>query len=135
MLGNIDNSNVELVFRYSLDKLKGFTYNNIEYIYKRNIQGDIIQIIDDSGDVVAKYIYDAWGNHKVLNPDGTENTNPTFIGNINPFRYRGYLFDPETNLYYLNSRYYDPEVSRFISPDSIEYLDPESINGSIGIQK
>ena len=56
MLGNIDNSNVELVFRYSLDKLKGFTYNNIEYIYKRNIQGDIIQINDDSGEVVAKYI-------------------------------------------------------------------------------
>ena len=129
MLGNIDNSNVELVFRYSLDKLKGFRYNDIEYIYKRNIQGDITQIINSAGVVVAKYVYDAWGNHKVLNPDGTENTDSLFIGNINPFRYRGYLFDPETNLYYLNSRYYDPEVSRFISPDSIEYLDPESING------
>lgn len=109
--------------------MKGFTYNNIEFIYIRNIQGDIIQIINGNGDVVAKYIYDAWGNHKVLNPDGTENTNPTFIDNINPFRYRGYLFDPETNLYYLNSRYYDPEVGRFISPDSIAYLDPECING------
>ena len=126
---NSDSQSTTLLFRYSLDKLKGFRYNDIEYIYKRNIQGDIIQIINGAGDVVAKYIYDAWGNHKVLNPDGTENTNPTFIGNINPFRYRGYYFDSETSLYYLNSRYYDSEVGRFISPDSIDYLDPESING------
>ncbi len=106
----------------------GLVYDGIAYHYRRNILGDIIEIYEQDT-LVAKYIYDAWGNHKVLNPDGTENTSTTFIGNINPFRYRGYYFDSETNLYYLNSRYYDSEVGRFISPDSIEYLDSESING------
>ena len=65
------------------------------------------------------------GNHKVLNPNGTENTNPSFIGNINPFRYKGYYYDQETNWYYLKSRYYDSFISKFISIDSINYLDPE----------
>jgi RHS repeat-associated protein len=51
------------------------------------------------------------------------------VGNLNPFRYRGYYFDVETNLYYLKARYYDAEVCRFISQDGIEYLDPETING------
>ena len=53
----------------------------------------------------------------------------TNIGNLNPFRYRGYFYDTETELYYLQTRYYDPEVGRFITIDSVEYLDPESING------
>ena len=52
-----------------------------------------------------------------------------FIGNINSIRYRGYYFDKETGLYYCNSRYYSPELCRWISADSIDYLDPESING------
>ena len=69
---------------------------------------------------------DAWGNHKVLDAAGTENTSDDFIGNINPIRYRGYYYDTETNLYYLISRYYDPEIGRFINNDSIDYIDPES---------
>ncbi len=106
----------------------GFVYDGIAYHYRRNILGDIIEIYQQNT-LVAKYIYDAWGNHKVLNPDGTENTSTTFIGNINPFRYRGYYYDVETQLFYCNSRYYSPELCRWISPDSIEYLDPTSING------
>ena len=51
------------------------------------------------------------------------------IGKINPFRYRGYYYDVETGLYYLKTRYYDPEVGRFISQDDVSYLDPEHING------
>ena len=78
---------------------------------------------------LARYVYDAWGNHKVLNSDGTENTSSTFIGNINPLRYRGYYYDSDLGLYYLMTRYYDPEIGRFISADSIEYLDPETIGG------
>ena len=78
---------------------------------------------------MIKYKYDAWGNCTVCNTDGTPNTNTSFIGNINPFRYRGYYWDKETGLFWLSSRYYSPELCRFISPDSIEYLDPESING------
>ncbi len=79
--------------------------------------------------MAATYVYDAWGNHKVLNPDGSENTNPSFIGNINPIRYRSYYYDVETGLYYLHSRYYDPRTGRFISPDSTDYLDPSMISG------
>ncbi|MFA6860602.1 MAG: RHS repeat-associated core domain-containing protein [Clostridia bacterium] len=93
------------------------------------MQGDITQIYDASGTLQAEYVYDAWGNHKVLSPNGTENVDPNFIGNINPFRYRGYYFDMETGLYYLQSRYYDPETGRFINMDDISYLDPNTING------
>ena len=78
---------------------------------------------------MVKYVYDAWGNHKVHNSDGTENTSTNFIGYINPFRYRSYYYDTETGLYYLQSRYYDPEVGRFISIDDTSYLDPETVNG------
>lgn len=90
---------------------------------------NVIGILDSAGATVVKYIYDAWGNHKVLNADGTENTDATFVGNINPIRYRSYYYDTETGLYYLQSRYYDPEVGRFISMDDINYLDPETIGG------
>ena len=65
----------------------------------------------------------------MLNPDGTENTSSTFIGNVNPIRYRGYYYDAEFGLYYLQTRYYDPETGRFISQDESSYLAPETING------
>ncbi len=74
-------------------------------------------------------VFDAWGNHKVLDANGVEISATTHVGHVNPIRYRGYYYDVETGLYYLQSRYYDPEVGRFISPDSVDYLDPDSING------
>ncbi len=79
--------------------------------------------------IKARYVYDAWGNHKVLNPEGTENTSSTFIGNVNPIRYRGYYYDKDLKLYYLINRYYDPTIGQFISPDSAQYLDPTTIGG------
>ena len=101
----------------------------INYITtEKNNLGDVIELYYN-GNVEAKYAYDAWGNHVVLNPNGTTNTSSSFIGNINPIRYRGYYYDVETQLYYCNSRYYSPELCRWISPDSIEYLDPIAING------
>lgn len=101
------------------------------YYYRKDISGDIINILDNNGNVVVKYVYDAWGNHKVLDAAGTENTSDDFIGNINPIRYRGYYYDRETNLYYLISRYYDPETGRFISPDQVGYalMGAEEPNG------
>ncbi len=79
---------------------------------------------------MVKYAYDAWGGeHEVLNPDGSVIADRTHIGNLNPYRYRGYYYDVETGLYYLKTRYYDPEVGRFITIDDISYLDPETING------
>ena len=72
----------------------------------------------------AEYAYDAYGNCEII-----YSASDTDIDEINPIRYRGYYYDRETKLYYLNSRYYNPEWRRFISPDDTSYLDPDSVNG------
>ena len=117
-----------LTFIRGVSGIIGFKYDNKLYYYRKNNLGDVIELYYN-GNVEAKYAYDAWGNHVVLNPNGTTNTSTSFIGNINPIRYRGYYYDVETQLYWVSSRYYSPELCRWISPDSIEYLDPSSING------
>ena len=88
--------------------------DNHFYYYIYNLQGDVIAIADAvSGKLAAKYSYDAWSKcASVENADGYT------IGTANPFRYRGYYYDTETGLYYLNSRYYDPEVGRFLNADA-----------------
>ena len=99
----------------------GFEHNGTKYWYDKNLQGDIVGIRNASGTLVAQYEYDAWGKHISIT-DGSGNDvsdNPNHIANINPFRYRGYYFDVETGWYYLNARYYDPNVGRFLSIDSI----------------
>ena len=78
---------------------------------------------------MVEYKYNAWGKHVVLGESGNVITSETHIGNLNPFRYRGYYYDTETGLYFLKTRYYDPEVGRFITMDDVSYLDPENING------
>lgn len=75
-------------------------------------------LMNTNGTIVARYSYDPWGAVTVMNSSGTVMTSPTFIGNINPLRYRGYYYDTETGFYYLQSRYYDPAIGRFISADS-----------------
>ena len=92
-------------------------------------QGNIFALLDGNGDVVVKYSYDAWGKCKVLNASGVEITSTSNIGLRNPFRYRGYYFDTNTGLYYLKSRFYDPETGRFLNADTIDYLEPDTING------
>ena len=91
--------------------------------------GDIIAIYNSYGARVARYAYDAYGVCKVMSSGGAVNTDKDFVGNINPFRYRGYYYDVETKLYYLQSRYYDPAIGRFLNADSLEYLDPETAGG------
>ena len=115
--------------KYGSDGIIGFRYGNIDYYYRKNIQGDVTSIFTSSGAKVASYVYDAWGNHKIYDANGNEVTSTSHIGYINPIRYRGYYFDVETGLYYVSSRYYDPEIGRFINADTIEYLESESING------
>ena len=116
---------------YGSDGVAGFLAGGTKYYYQKNAQGDVIAIItcDGSGNnsVVATYVYDAFGNHKVYDANGNENFDEYFIGNINPIRYRSYYYDIETGLYYLKARYYDPKIGRFISPDSTKYLDPETL--------
>ena len=108
-------------YYYDDSGVAGFEYNGQKYVYRKNLQGDIVAILDECGCTRGTYEYDAWGN--IIWQGGSE------LLTINPFRYRGYYYDEETGLYYLNSRYYDPETGRFISPDSLDYLEPETCNG------
>ena len=87
--------------------------NGMEYYYIRNAQSDIIGLIDSSGTQVVSYTYDTWG--KLLSIDGTLKDT---VGVKNPNRYRGYRYDSETGLFYVGSRYYDPQIGRFINADS-----------------
>jgi len=87
-------------------------YGGNRYFYLTNLQGDVTAIVSVNGNIVVEYTYDAWGN--VLSIEGVRKDN---LGKLNPLRYRGYVYDEETGLYYLQSRYYDPEIGRFINAD------------------
>ena len=84
-------------------------YNGTLYYYILNAQGDVIRIIDGSRSTVASYTYDPWGN--IISSSGA-------LAEVNPLRYRGYYYDSETGFYYVSSRYYDPEIGRWINADS-----------------
>jgi RHS repeat-associated protein len=88
------------------------TYNGTNYYYVTNLQGDVIAILDTEGTAVVTYTYDAWG--KILTTGGEM---ADTLGAVNPLRYRGYVYDQETQLYYLQSRYFDPNIGRFINAD------------------
>ena len=109
-----------IIFTYDYDgSLISFNYdNNIndsingkDYFYIKNLQGDVVVIVNNICQVVVEYRYDAWGN--IIYATDHE------IAKINPYTYRGYRYDVETSLYYLNSRYYNPEIGRFINADGL----------------
>ena len=89
-------------------------YNGVPYAYVKSLQGDVIAILDAAGNVVVSYVYDAWGA-----PIGKSGSMAETLGTLNPFRYRGYVFDEETGLYYLRSRYYSNQFCRFLNADSL----------------
>ena len=114
-------------FYYSYDS-NGILYNvrytltdggtEYSYYYTHNSRGDIVGIYNGAGELKAHYEYDAWGNViSITDNNGNAITSPNHIGNLNPFRYRGYYQDTETGLYYLMSRYYDAVTHRFINAD------------------
>ena len=92
----------------------GIVYDDTPFYFQKNLQGDIIEIVDKNAEVVAKYSYDAWGECTIL-----QDSSNCHIASLNPYRYRGYYYDAEIGLYYLQSRYYDPSVGRFISADDV----------------
>ena len=107
------------------DNLYGFIKDNTEkYLYIRDQLQNIIGITDINGKIVVKYSYDAWGALKNI-----EDTSSSGIGKLNPFRFKGYYYDNESSMYYCKTRYYVPQWGRWLSADSIEYLNPESVNG------
>ena len=109
-----------IYFLYDLDGIIGMNYNGNNYFYLKNRSNDIIGLVDEQGIIVASYTYDSWGN--ILSIKDSNNNNITDASNvaiINPFRYRSYYYDRESNLYYLNTRYYNAKWGKFISPDSV----------------
>ena len=89
-------------------------YNGVLYAYVKSLQGDVIALLDGTGNVVVSYVYDAWGA-----PIGKSGSMAETLGTVQPFRYRGYVFDEETGLYYLRSRYYNPGWGRFVNADAL----------------
>ncbi len=106
---------------YDQTGIAGMVYDGTPYYFAKNMFGDVVSVHTETGAYAGGYEYDAWGN--ITSGGGSG------IGAVNPFRYRGYYYDQETELYYLQTRYYDPEIGRFITIDGIEYLDPKTING------
>ena len=127
--GNLIKQSNGLEFLYDHTGVFAVKHGEETYFYRKDAQGNVVALLDNTGTVVVKYKYDAWGNCKVLNASGVEITDKTHIGILNPFRYRSYYFDTEISLYFLKTRYYDPEIGRFMTIDDIGYLDPDSING------
>ncbi|MDE6752387.1 MAG: DNRLRE domain-containing protein [Eubacterium sp.] len=106
----------------SFGNLAGIKYiqNGTEYMVYAvcNMRGDVEDLYWGSGNLACHYTYDTWGNViSVTDINGKEITNANHIGLMNPIRYRGYYFDSEIGMYYLQSRYYNPQVGRFISAD------------------
>ena len=115
---------ITMYFTYDQrDELQSVTESNKEYYYIKDITGNIIKIKDEEGNSIVEYKYDAYGKvEKTI----IENNN---VSKYNPFIYKGYYYDEETELYYCNTRYYSPEIGRWISIDDVDYLDPESVSG------
>ena len=107
----------------SFGEPRGFILNSSSaYLYMKNGQGDITAIVDESGEILVRYTYNAWGAVEFIVPFGIDPAVTTVLATVSPFTYRGYCYDFDLGLYYLQSRYYDPEICRFINADSTDYL-------------
>ena len=118
----------EMYFQYGQLGLMAIQYISSSltdtYYVVTNAQGDVVALVDGNGTVVVNYTYDAWGKLQAMT-----GSKASTVGKYNPIRYRGYVYDTETQLYYLNTRYYNPDMGRFINADGYEYLDANAING------
>ena len=127
IISQFDGTNA-LYFEYAEDGTPlGFVLNDTQYLYVTNNSADVMAIADSTGNILANYSYDEWGKVTV-NATGNNLT----IANLNPIRYRGYYYDSETDYYYLQSRYYDPTICRFINADLPEYA-KEQKDETVGV--
>ena len=107
--------NATLFFYYDTENSPvALSYNGKMFYYVKNLQGDIVKVLDEDGQEKASYVYNAWGN--ILSQSEDE------LSSINPLRYRGYVYDEDTTLYYLQTRYYDPTTGRFINADNTIFI-------------
>lgn len=115
-----ENGKNDLHYYYGKDGLIGFalTKNNVskEFVYVYDSQGNVTMVFskNNPSESFARYEYDAFGNCTVRDSNGAVNNSPDFIGNINPFRWKGFYFDEESGLYYANGSYYDPETGLYV---------------------
>ena len=117
-----------LQFFYGQNGIYALRVNNRIFHLEKNPLGDVIAIYYNNTRL-CRYIYDAYGNHTIIDESNNIITDPTNIGLINPIRYRGYYYDQETNLYYCLSRYYNPVWRRWLNLDDLSYLNNTNING------
>ncbi|MCQ4023224.1 MULTISPECIES: RHS repeat domain-containing protein [unclassified Ruminococcus] len=104
-----------LMFYYDQNgSVSSVLYNGVMYYYIKNLQGDIMRIVDENGNSIAIYTYDQWGKPTQMRKPTTTTVD---LVNYNPFLYRGYVYDADSGLYYLQSRYYDPVTGRFLNAD------------------
>ena len=121
ILAQSDGTNT-LTFQYDTEGHPlGYTYNGTQYLYMVNVQGDVFGVANTDGMVIGAYDYDEWGNPTDSYTAENATTAEVAAFNANPLRYRGYYYDQETGYYYLQSRYYDPSICRFINSDLPEY--------------
>lgn len=106
------------------NEVQGIMFNGTAYYFYKNLQGDVIEIVDSQANVVAGYSYDAWGVC-TIKADSSE------IAQINPFRYRSYYYDAEIEMYYLQSRYYNPVIGRFLNHDKYKYISSNTNQGNL----
>ncbi len=132
---DLNSNQIIRKFRYYYDAndICGINYiiDDVDHFFNlvKDSLGNISKVMY-RGKIVGEYIYDAWGNCETkIFTDTNPNEIDNCIVNYNPFRFKGYYCDLETNLYYCQSRYYNPRIYQWLSPDSIEYLDYENING------
>ena len=112
---HMKRGNDELHFFYDAQNRPAVVvYNGVPYAYVKSLQGDIVAILDENGNAVVSYGYDARGAPLWCTGELAET-----LGKVQPFRYRGYVFDEETGLYYLRSRYYNPRWGRFVNADML----------------
>lgn len=125
ILSQTDGTNT-MYFQYNINGVPlGFIWNDTQYLYMTNQMGDVISITDSEGNELVQYEYDEWGTlGSITTTNNTDEEN--ILANINPLRYRGYYYDNETGYYYLQSRYYDTSICRFINADEIKYVDVDT---------
>lgn len=124
--------NTIIRYLYDLTGRIGLEYNGNTYYYIKNLQDDVIGIMNSNYEKIVEYKYDSWGEIiSIKDENGIDITDDNNIGIINPFRYRNYYYDKETKLYYLNSRYYNPQWRRFINADTTLFANQDIISHNL----
>ena len=138
LLGEEHSDGTALRFTYDpFGALSGIQYKSAygsttDYYVRCTLNGDVDQIYDTSGNLLARYIYDSWGRTvSILNGSGQEILTGDHIAVVNPIRYRGYYYDGESGLYYLQSRYYDAKTGRYVNPDGYVYTGQDMQSGNM----